>query len=123
MPPDVTPSVPTVPGLDLAGAMVRMDLSLAEMKELLAIFPDAVREEVGKLRIALDGGDLMPVRFTAHTLAGLAGNYGAQGLWAASKELELAAREGRSADVAGIASKLFALADEAVASAEQVLSG
>lgn len=116
-------AVPQVPGLDLAEAMARMDLSFDEIKELLAAFPDAVREEMVKLRAAAEKGDLPAVRFAAHALAGLAGNYGAKPLWSTSKELEAAARDGRAADTGPLLAKVAALTDEAASSAEKVLAG
>jgi len=114
--------VPQVPGLDLADAMARMDLSFSEMKELLVAFPAAVREEMVKLRAASAGGDLTAVRFAAHALAGLAGNYGAKALWAAAKEVETAARDGRGGDIGPILARVCVLADEAAAGAESILA-
>jgi len=113
--------IPTIPGLDLADAMARLDFSLEEFKELLAGFPAAVREEMAKLEGVAASGDMPPVRFAAHALAGLAGNYGAKHLWAAAKELESAAKEGQAGQVPVLMEKIRHLASEANAGVEGLL--
>lgn len=113
--------VPTVPGLDLADAMARLDLSFDEFKELLAVFPDAVREEMAKLEASATAGDMAATRFAAHAMAGLAGNYGAKNLWAAAKELELAIHDNQSASVPALLGKIRKLADESSLGVEALL--
>lgn len=116
-----TEPIPQVPGLDLADAMKRLDLSFDEFKELLAVFPDAVRTEMAKLEAASGSGDPSAIRSGAHSLAGLAGNYGAKALWMAGKELESAAREGRPQETPALMGKIRLLAAEACAGAETLL--
>lgn len=113
--------IPTVPGLDLADAMARLDLSFDEFKELLAAFPDAVRSEMAKLEAAVGAGDLETTRFSAHAMAGLAGNYGAKKLWAAAKELEAAAHDNQLAAVSALLGKIRKLADEVSLGVEALL--
>lgn len=114
-------AIPTIPGLDLAGAMERLDLSFEEFKELLPVFPDAVRMQTAKLEADAAGGDLTAVRFGAHALAGLAGNYGANALWVAAKALEAAVHGNQPDKVSALLAEIRVLAAQAAAGVEGLL--
>jgi two-component system sensor histidine kinase/response regulator len=96
-----TDRIPAPEGLDLAGAMQRLEIDRASLERLLLRFKDTQGQTLDALRAAVVAHDAAEAARHAHAVAGAAGNVGANGLRAAAKALEHAGREGR-ADLAAL---------------------
>jgi len=81
-------------GIDVAGAVSRLGLPFERLKYLLLRFADGQQVTLRKLQAAAGAGDVSEARLHAHSLAGAAGNLGADDLRQAAQRLELAAEQG-----------------------------
>jgi signal transduction histidine kinase/DNA-binding response OmpR family regulator len=86
--------------------------------DLLAVFREQATEVGDLIAAAVAAGDMQRVREAAHKFKGACGSIGAAQLAARAKDVEMAAREGRTADAATAAKALAALAPGAVAALE-----
>jgi len=75
---------------------------------LMAVFLRDTPGDCEKLREALAAGDLQRTALQAHSIKGNAGVIGATPAVARARDLELAAREGRTEELAGLVEVLFA---------------
>jgi HPt (histidine-containing phosphotransfer) domain-containing protein len=66
-----------------------------DLEDLIPAFMARRREDVGKLREALDSADMETLRVTGHSMKGTGGGYGFQGLSEIGADIEAAAKEGR----------------------------
>jgi HPt (histidine-containing phosphotransfer) domain-containing protein len=66
-----------------------------DLEDLIPAFMARRQEDVGKLREALDSGDVETLRVTGHSMKGTGGGYGFQGLSEIGAAIEAAAKEGR----------------------------
>jgi signal transduction histidine kinase/DNA-binding response OmpR family regulator len=78
----------------------------ALVDELVRLFEDDARRRLAEIREAVAKGDVEAVRRAAHTLKGSVANFTADGAFAAAKDLETAAREGRADDLGRLADAL-----------------
>ncbi len=101
-PPPAQPdeALPRLAGVDVEGAVRRLELPFGRLRPLFLRFADGQRKTLDDLRAAVAAADPEGARRHAHSLAGAAGNLGADRLHAAAKALEAAARDGRT-DLAG----------------------
>ncbi len=66
----------------------------ADLKDLIPGFLERRREDVSKLRAALDAPDLETLRVTGHSMKGTGGGYGFDGLSEIGAAIESAAKRG-----------------------------
>ncbi|KQP43741.1 hypothetical protein ASF44_29730 [Pseudorhodoferax sp. Leaf274] len=123
-----------LPGIDVTGGLRRTQNNAQLYRRMLDKFASGNARFAQAFTAALDGGDLTLAARLAHTLRGTAGTIGANGVWEAATELELACNQGRgrqqqlaalarvgrelSPVLAGL-STLLAPADEPIAPAVQ----
>ncbi|WP_326534594.1 response regulator [Pseudorhodoferax sp.] len=121
-----------LPGIDVTGGLRRTQNNAQLYRRMLDKFASGNARFSQAFSAALDAGDLALAARLAHTLRGTAGTIGANGVWEAATELELACNQGRpraqqmaalarvgrelSPVLAGLAT-LLSPADEAVAPA------
>ena len=83
-----------VPVLDVEGAIARMGVERQVYRDVLGIFPDEYASLMQRLHSALSRHAQEDAVREAHTLKGLAANFGAEQLRAAAWALEQALRAG-----------------------------
>jgi len=88
--------LPDLPGIDKADGLRRMMNKPALYEKVLRDFHARFMAEPEAIRNAMQAGDFATAERRAHSTKGLAGTIGAQGLQNASKELELALRQGEA---------------------------
>jgi CheY-like chemotaxis protein len=86
--------LPDLPGIDTADGLRRMMNKPALYEKVLRDFHARFMAEPGAIHDAIQAGDFATAERRAHSTKGLAGTIGALGLQNASKELELALRQG-----------------------------
>ena len=86
--------LPDLPGINKADGLRRMMNKPALYEKVLRDFHARFSDEPKTIREALQAGDYATAERRAHSTKGLAGTIGAVGLQNASKELELALRQG-----------------------------
>jgi HPt (histidine-containing phosphotransfer) domain-containing protein len=101
---------PALEGIDVSGALQRLDIDRAAFDRILLRFADGQRETLTALRSAVVAGNHPVAALHAHAIAGAAGTLGADALRAAAKALEDAGRQG-SSDLA----QLFAVVEDRAA--------
>jgi PAS domain S-box-containing protein len=89
---------------------LRLALGVSAIDDMLRLFPDTVLGEVTAIATGLAGGRFDDLRQAAHTLAGLAANFGAPRLAAVARRINDNHRDARL--VAGLLPLLTATADE-----------
>jgi two-component system sensor histidine kinase/response regulator len=87
---------PELEGVDVAGTLRRLGIERASLERMLLRFADGQPEILDALRAAVAAGDAALAARHAHSIAGAAGNLGADALRGAAKALEQAGREGRT---------------------------
>lgn len=87
--------LPEIPGVDIRGTLERMGLDYEDIRGILVRIPESLRKSLGDAELGITAGDAVAVRAAAHTLAGLAANFGITRVHAAAKALESAARDNR----------------------------
>ncbi|GHD01188.1 hybrid sensor histidine kinase/response regulator [Pseudorhodoferax aquiterrae] len=85
-----------LPGIDVAGGLRRTQNNAQLYRRMLDKFASSNARFSQAFTAALDGGDLALAARLAHTLRGTAGTIGANGVWEAATELELACNQGRA---------------------------
>ena len=88
-------NTPVLEGFDVEGTVRRLGIPFENLRPLFLRFATGQRRTLEDLRASIAEGDHAVTRLHAHTLAGAAGNLGADGLRTAAKALELAARDER----------------------------
>jgi len=83
-----------MPDLNIADALKRLGGNRALLKKLLIDFADDYSDTSATLWKAVVSGDIEYIRYTAHTIKGVAGNIGAGELAKAARELEAASAGG-----------------------------
>ena len=81
-------------GIDVAGSLDRLGLAFDTFRRMLVRFADGQGATLDALRAAVASSDRAAVAAHAHAIAGASGNLGADGLRAAARALERAARDG-----------------------------
>jgi signal transduction histidine kinase/CheY-like chemotaxis protein len=81
-------------GIDVEDTLRRLGLEFSSLRRMLIRFADGQGKTLDELRAAVAAHDPASAARQAHAIAGAAGNLGAEGLRAAAKALERAAREG-----------------------------
>jgi PAS domain S-box-containing protein len=97
--PTIAPAMdatPTLEGINVAGSLERLGIEFASLQRMLLRFGDGQGPTLEALRAAVAAGDASAVARHAHTIAGAAGNLGADKLRAAAKTLERAGRDGNT---------------------------
>ncbi len=94
-PASLSAAVPALEGIDVTGTLQRLGIEQTTLERMLLRFAEGQGPILDALRAAVAAGDSADAAGHAHAIAGSAGNLGADGLHAASKALEQAAREGR----------------------------
>jgi two-component system sensor histidine kinase/response regulator len=110
-------AVGALPGIDVAGGLRRTRHNAALYRRLLDQFADAHRAFGPSFLAALERGDATLAARLAHTLRGTAGTIGANAVWQAATDLELACDQGRPR------SQLVALAAAVERALAPVLAG
>ncbi len=82
-----------IPGIDEEGALRRVAGNRKLLHDLWRRFASTYAEAVTPVREALERGDFTAAKTLIHTLSGLSGNIGAQGVYEASKAVETVFRE------------------------------
>jgi signal transduction histidine kinase/CheY-like chemotaxis protein len=108
-------------GIDVEDALRRLGVDRPTLDRLLVRFADGQGRTLDELRAAVAAGDGEAATRHAHSIAGAAGNLGAEALRAAAKALEIAAREGRT-DLAGPLADVEARAAVAIRSIDTLRS-
>jgi CheY-like chemotaxis protein len=85
----------TLPGIDVAGGLRRTQNNAALYRRMLEQFVSSNAGFSHSFTAALDAGNLGLAARLAHTLRGTAGTIGANSVWEAATELELACNQGR----------------------------
>ncbi len=83
-----------LPGINIQEALSVLNIDKDVFKHILIGFLKNNKESANKLRNAFDGKDRESLVQLAHSLKGSAGNIGADKLYKAAQELEIAGREG-----------------------------
>jgi CheY-like chemotaxis protein len=86
--------------IDMSAALQRLDNNRQLYRRLLLIFHADHKQDVQRIRVALQENDLELARRLAHTLKGSAGTVGSDELRSAAKDLEMVIAEGRSPEYA-----------------------
>jgi|GEM_PF-1648692 len=94
--PEPKLSLPDLPGIDLDSGLARLGGNKIFYLRLLRRFKNTHFDDANKIARALKSGDMVTAGRLAHTLAGLAGNFGANNLFVESRELEMAIIKGNS---------------------------
>jgi CheY-like chemotaxis protein len=84
-----------LPGIDVAGGLRRTQNNTPLYRRMLDKFASGHADFTQAFTAALDSGDLALATRLAHTLRGTAGTIGANAVWEAATELELACNQGR----------------------------
>ena len=84
-----------IPGLDSASALRHIGGRPESLIRLMRLFAADARDDMAQVRERLAAGDAVSAQRVAHSLKGLAGTLGAEGLRAEALALEMALREGR----------------------------
>ena len=92
---------PSLPGIDLAGALNRLGGNSGLLLKLLRDFSEHQSAVPGEIRWALENGEPERARLKAHTLKGIAGNLSASHIAEAARLLEDALQCGDSSGVSG----------------------
>ncbi|MEO5374429.1 MAG: response regulator [Alphaproteobacteria bacterium] len=87
-----------LPGIDRDSALRRLMGNQALLANLLVEFHQSYGGAADEVRRAFEQGDPTRAGRLAHQIKGVAGNIGASGLQAAAADLDLAVKQGRSAD-------------------------
>ncbi|MEC9346325.1 MAG: Hpt domain-containing protein [Pseudomonadota bacterium] len=82
---------------------------------LLGKFLAQMHDKIGKLKVAVDTGDMAEIRQQAHDLTSSSGTVGLGAMRDAASACEYAVKEGRTADALDRARELIALAPDAEA--------
>jgi two-component system, sensor histidine kinase and response regulator len=86
---------PALEGFNVADTLSRLGVGFGSLRKMLIRFADGQSKTLDELRAAVTAGDGTAAAKHAHTIAGAAGNLGAEALRAAAKALEQSGREGR----------------------------
>ncbi len=90
------PAAPSaLPGIDVTAGLRRTQNNAALYRRMLTGFASSNARFSQTFTAALDAGDLALAARLAHTLRGTAGTIGANAVWEAATELELACNQGR----------------------------
>ncbi len=97
---DESAAIPSLPGIHIRESMERQGLSWEVFNKMLTAFPEGQKPTLLNLESAVLNGDMDQVRLHAHSLVGAAGTIGAQDLLSSAREVEIAAKEGHTDDIA-----------------------
>lgn len=100
--------IPPLPGLDLADAVSRLGLDYEDLRDMLAGLPASLNEYFAAAEAAVGAGDTGAVRIAAHSISGVAGNFGIPEVRTAARALEAAAKENRRAELPALLEALRA---------------
>jgi HPt (histidine-containing phosphotransfer) domain-containing protein len=92
--PAATISPTKLPGFNIEGAIKRLGVSQEAYLRMLGRFSSGQKQAIDDLQTALTVGDRETARRHAHSIAGAAGNLGAEALGKRGKALEIALKEG-----------------------------
>jgi len=92
--PPATISPTKLPGFNIEGAIKRLGVSQEAYLRMLGRFASGQQQTIDDLQTALTVGDRETARRHAHSIAGAAGNLGAEALGKRGKALETALKEG-----------------------------
>jgi two-component system sensor histidine kinase/response regulator len=84
-----------LPGISMATGLARVGGNEKLYARLLCKFREGQEKAAQKIRAALHSGDRETAGRLAHTVKGVSGNLGAEGLYRAAAELEKAIKEGK----------------------------
>ena len=90
--------LPQLVCFDVAGGLARLNGNRRLLRKLLLRFREDFQEGESRLRLAVESGELSEAQAQAHALKGVAGNLGANALWAACDKLEEACARGAAAE-------------------------
>ncbi|KQP22871.1 response regulator [Pseudorhodoferax sp. Leaf267] len=93
--PSATPSLARLPGIDVGAGLRRTQNNAALYRRMLDQFANGHARFAQSFVQALDAGDMALAARLAHTLRGTAGTVGANEVWQAATDLELACDQGR----------------------------
>ena len=99
-------NIPDLPGLDITGAVARLGIDYEDLRDMFASLPPSLRGYFAAAEKAVQTGDCAAVRAAAHSISGMSGNFGLPDVRAAAHELELAAKEGRVAELPALLAAL-----------------
>jgi signal transduction histidine kinase/CheY-like chemotaxis protein/HPt (histidine-containing phosphotransfer) domain-containing protein len=108
----------TLPGIDVDGTLKRLGISRDSYFRMLGRFARGQRKTVDDLQSSLASGDRDAAQRHAHSIAGAAGNLGANSLHEQSKALEMALKEGE-ANVTGHLDAVLTETERVLAGIEQ----
>lgn len=94
-PAAVEEPLPVLDGIDVTGTLSRLGLGFDSLRKMLVRFADGQGKTLDDLRAAIAARDVTAATRHAHSIAGAAGNLGADALRSAAKALEQAGRDGR----------------------------
>jgi two-component system sensor histidine kinase EvgS len=112
----VSPSIPVLPGIDVAACLDRLSGNVALFRRLLTHFSSNYGQVAQTLRDLLAAGSHADAIRLAHTLKGMAGNLGIVAVQQAAARVEWALSQGGGE----VAESIFAL-EQAVQSAREVI--
>jgi two-component system, sensor histidine kinase and response regulator len=84
-----------LPGISLTSGLGRVGGNERLYAKILCRFKDSQEYAVDQIKVALQEGDVDTATRLAHTIKGIAGNLGGEGLYLAAAELENAIKEGK----------------------------
>lgn len=93
------------------------------VRELILLYLEDATWRMTEIRAAARSGDLTTVRRFSHGFYGSAGNVGASALALLCEQLEVAATEGRGADVSDLVPRLAAESRKAAVALRKILEG
>jgi len=83
-------SLPSLPGIDTEAGVARLGGSVSSYLQLLSKFAENQANSINEIEAAVNSGDGDEAIRLAHTLKGVSGSIGAEGLFQAAAELEKA---------------------------------
>lgn len=110
------PALQERPVIDVSSALERVDGDREALSELVAMFLEDAREQIARLKAALESGDAEGVGKASHSLKGAASNVSAVRLTELALGIEEASREGR---LDGVEERLSLLERELALFAEE----
>jgi HPt (histidine-containing phosphotransfer) domain-containing protein len=90
--------LPEIPGLDYDSGLARCGGNIGLYRKILRKFCETQAAAPGRIRAALDAGDLVAAEREAHTLKGVAGNIGADAVQATAKTVETQIKQEKDTD-------------------------
>ena len=103
---DPANGAPSTPGFNLDVALARVEGDVEILREVAELFCEDAPSLLQQVRDAVAGADARSLEYSAHTLKGAVGNFGAQRAWECALRLEMMGRGGEMSDAESAVNEL-----------------